>query len=74
MTDTSVPDAVDLAIAEKLEGLAAAMRRGDIADVYIVWADWEGHAVIVHTGDDAASLVRQSLDVPVEHVPVGRVN
>lgn len=67
-------DAVDLALAEKLEGLAAAMRAGDIAQVYVVWADWDDQVGILHTGDAAIELVERSLEMETERIAVGEVN
>lgn len=67
-------DAVDLALAEKLEGLAAAMRMGGIAGIYLVWADMDGQVGIIHTGDSAVELAENSLGMACELITVGEVN
>ena len=67
-------DAVDLAIAEKLEGLAVMMRAGNVAGIYLVWAGMDDQIGIIHTGDSAIELVEKSLDMDTERVTVGGVN
>lgn len=67
-------DAVDLALAEKLEGLAAAMRAGNIVGLYLVWLDWDDQVGILHTGDSAVELVERSLEMKTERITVGGVN
>lgn len=67
-------DAVDLALAEKLEGLAAAMRKGNIAGVYVVWMDWDEQMIILHTGEAAVEMAERSLEMKCELIAVGGVN
>jgi hypothetical protein len=67
-------DAVDLAIAEKLEGLAGAMRKGEITGVYVVFATWGDEVGIIHTGEGAVELVEKSLELTCEWIAVGEVN
>lgn len=67
-------DAVDLALAEKLEGLAAAMRKGDIAGVYVVWTDWDEQMIILHTGPAAVEMAELSLEMKCELIAVGGMN
>lgn len=64
-------DAVDEQLATKLEGLAAALRRGDIADLYITWMDHEGQAVVIHMGEDAIMMCEASLEVKCEKITGG---
>jgi hypothetical protein len=67
-------DAVDLALAEKLEGLAAAMRRGDVAGLYLVWVDWDEQVGILHTGNAAVEMAELSLEMSCELITVGEMN
>ena len=67
-------DAVDLALAEKLEGLAAAMRAGEIAGIYLAWADMDGAVGVIHTGDSAVELAENTLGMACEAITVGEVN
>jgi hypothetical protein len=67
-------DAVDLALAEKLEGLAAAMRRGDVAGIYLAWADMDGQIGIIHTGDSAVEMAENTLAMTCELITVGEMN
>lgn len=67
-------DAVDLAIAEKLEGLAAMMRAGNVAGIYLVWASMDDQVGVIHTGEAAIEMVELSLEMKTERVTVGGVN